>query len=104
MFDVELVANLGPTLRNPILLRLAGADDYGSNRPAHQRPEAALPHALVGPWTKVPHDRLVRHSQCRQELEVLILHVLNGTRGNFLVREEPVEIARAGPVETHLDP
>ncbi len=51
-----------------------------------------------------PHDTgSDRHAERREELEILILHMLDRVRRDLPVREEPVEIVRARAVESDLD-
>ena len=44
----------------------------------------------------------MRNVERREELEVLILHVLRRVRRNAMRREQPIEIARARAVEAEL--
>ena len=56
-----------------------------------------------GHGPEVPRHRLVRNAERRQELEVLILHVLPvRVRRDLPVREQPVHVARARAVESEL--
>ncbi len=96
------VGELGPAFRDPVLVRSAAADDECRERAVELRAKLALPLALVGPRPEVPLHGLVRHADGRQELEVLILHVLRRMRRNAVRREEPVEIARTRVVEAEL--
>src|SRR6267143_3592890 len=100
---LERVTYLGPPLRNPVLLRLAGSDDDRRDRPADRTNEIPLPLALVRPRTKIPLYRLGRNSQGPEKLEILILHVLDGMRRNLSVGKEPVQVARTSAIEAKLD-
>src|SRR5215207_11234117 len=97
------IHHLGPSLGQPVLLRFAGRDDDGRDRPLDWRVEAALPVTLRWPRPEVPRYRLVRDAECGEELEVLILDVLAvWVRGDLSVREEPVEVARTRAIEAKL--
>src|SRR5437867_11832224 len=100
---MERVTYHGPTLGKPILLGLAGRHHNRCNRSIDRCDEAALPLALLRPWPQVPFHRLWRDAEHSEKLEVLILYVLNGTRGNLSVGKEPVQVAGAGAIESELD-
>ena len=84
---VQNVDHFGPALREPVLLRLARRDDDRRRGAVESRKEVALPLALFRPWPEIPAHVLVRYFQRRQELEILILHVLRRVRRNAMRRE-----------------
>ena len=87
---------------HPVLLRLARRHDDRRHRPIERREELPLPRTLVGPRAEVPLDRLVRHAERGEELEILILDVLRLVRRNAVRREQPVRVARARAIEAQL--
>src|SRR6266404_6061877 len=100
---LERITYLGPPLGNPVLLRLARPDDDRRDRPADRTNEISLPLALIRPRTKIPLYRLGRNSEGPEKLEVLILNMLDGMRGNLSIRKEPVQVARTSAIEAELD-
>jgi hypothetical protein len=100
---VQRVTHLHPAIGKPVLGRLAGADHHGHDGAVELRHELALPGALfVVERTKPPLRGPVRHAECVEKLEVLILHVLPNVRRNAVRGEQPVRVARACLVEAQL--
>ncbi len=98
----QRVGDVTPSLGKPVFLRLARRDDDRRNRTLERRDELSLRVALGRPRTEVPLDRLVRDTDRREKLEVLILHVLLRVRRNAIRGEQPVGVARTHAIEPEL--
>src|SRR5205823_14210834 len=98
----QRVGHLGPSLRKPVLFRLARCNHDRRGRPLETGEELPLPGSFVRPWADVPLHRLPWHAELAQELEVLILDVLIRVWRNPAVGEQPIEVARAGAIEAEL--
>ncbi len=79
-----------------------GAQHHGARRPVEAGEEVGLGLPLGVGEDDVPCHRLGVHAQVVEELEVVVLHVPEGSPGDPLVGEEPVEVAGAAPIEAQL--
>ncbi len=88
--------------RWPILVGLAATHDDGTRRPIDRVKEASLLLTFLGRDHDPPLERFGLDAQVLEELEILILHVLIGTRWDAVRREQPVEVTGPGPVEAQF--